>query len=126
ASDWLRERIVGKVNIREGLTITDLTPSGGGVTVTFSDRERLAADHVIFATGYKINLEKLQMGHPPPRSQISTDRAIPILDAHFQSSVPGLYFVGLTSLHAFGPLFRFVGGCHATARRIAPAIARTI
>ena len=38
--------------------------------------------------------------------------------------MPGLYFVGLTSLPAFGPLFRFVAGCGAAARRVARAVAR--
>ena len=32
--------------------------------------------------------------------------------------------VGLTSLHAFGPLFRFVAGCGAAARRVSSAVAR--
>jgi hypothetical protein len=37
--------------------------------------------------------------------------------------VPGLYFVGISSLRAFGPLYRFVAGCGAAARRVAGAIA---
>jgi FAD-dependent urate hydroxylase len=38
--------------------------------------------------------------------------------------VPGLYFIGLTSLRAFGPLYRFVAGCGAAAGRVASAITR--
>ena len=58
------------------------------------------------------------------RAEIKTDRAIPSLSHWFESSVPGLYFVGLTSLRAFGPLYRFVAGCGAAARRVADAVAR--
>ena len=58
------------------------------------------------------------------RAEIKTDRAIPSLSHWFESSVPGLYFVGLTSLRAFGPLYRFVAGCGAAARRVADSVAR--
>src|SRR5207249_6236952 len=58
------------------------------------------------------------------RAEIKTDRAIPSLSHWFESSVPGLYFVGLTSLRAFGPLYRFVAGCKATAPRVARSVAR--
>ena len=58
------------------------------------------------------------------RAEIKTDRAIPNLSHWFESSVPGLYFVGLTSLRAFGPLYRFVAGCGAAALRVADSVAR--
>src|SRR5206468_6555502 len=67
---------------------------------------------------------KLTMIHPALRAEVKTDRAIPILSHWFESSVPGLYFVGLTSLRAFGPLYRFVAGCGAAARRVAESVAR--
>ena len=63
------------------------------------------------------------MIHPSLRAQIRTDLAIPVLNSRFESSVPGLYFVGISSLRAFGPLYRFVAGCGAAARRVAGAIA---
>src|SRR5256886_6937978 len=58
------------------------------------------------------------------RAEIKTDRAIPSLSHWFESSVPGLFFVGLTSLRAFGPLYRFVAGCGAAARRVADGVMR--
>src|SRR6266550_297634 len=64
------------------------------------------------------------MIHRSLRAAIETDRTIPILTHWFESSVPGLYFVGLTSLRAFGPLYRFLAGCGAAAQRVASAIAR--
>ena len=71
-----------------------------------------------------MDLDRLRMIHPSLRAQIGTDRAIPILSRRFESSVPGLYFVGITSLRAFGPLYRFVAGCGAAARRVASSVAR--
>ena len=72
----------------------------------------------------QVDVNKLTMIHPMLRAEIKADRSIPVLDQRFESSVPGLYFVGLTSVRAFGPLYRFVVGCKATAERVAASIAR--
>jgi len=67
------------------------------------------------------------MIHPSLRAEIETEGgggAAPVLSHGFESTAGGLYFVGLTSLHAFGPLFRFVAGCGAAARRVSSAVAR--
>jgi hypothetical protein len=42
----------------------------------------------------------------------------PVLSQDFESSVPGLYFVGLASAHCFGPVMRFLFGAGYTARRL--------
>src|SRR5712692_9803402 len=67
---------------------------------------------------------KLMMIHSELRAEIQTDMAIPVLSHWFESSVAGLYFVGLTSLRALGPLYRFVAGCGPAARRVASSVAR--
>lgn len=125
ATDWLRERVIGKVTLREGRTVTRCDAVDGKVHLTLSDGVLLKVDHVLLATGYKVDLGTLTMLDPALRATIRTDRAIPVLSGRFESSVPGLYFVGITSLRAFGPLYRFVAGCGAAARRVAGAIART-
>jgi cation diffusion facilitator CzcD-associated flavoprotein CzcO len=124
ATDWLRQRVIGKVTLREGRTVAKLDVAGGRVEAILSDGGKLRADHIMLATGYRVELNRLTMIHPSLRAQINTDRAIPTLSHWFESSVPGLYFVGLTSLRAFGPLYRFVAGCGAAARRVAGAITR--
>ncbi len=124
ASDWLRDRVIGKATLHEGRTVA-LEAAGGKVRAVISDGQTVSADHVLFATGYQVDVTKLTMLHPSLLAQIERDGGIPSLSHWFESSVPGLYFVGLTSLRAFGPLFRFVAGCGATARRVASAIARS-
>lgn len=124
ATDWLRHRVIGKLTLREGRTVVKLDVTGGRVETTLSDGARLRADHIMLATGYRVDIKRLTMIHPALQARIETDQAIPILSHWFESSVPGLYFVGLTSLRAFGPLYRFVAGCGAAARRVARAIAR--
>jgi FAD-dependent urate hydroxylase len=128
ATDWLRDRVIGKVKLREGQTVAKLEVArgarGGRLQATISDGAKLSADHIVLATGYTVDITRLPMIHPSLRAEIKTDRAIPLLSHWFESSVPGLYFIGLTSLRAFGPLYRFVAGCGAAARRVADGVAR--
>jgi len=124
AMNWLRNRVIGKVTLHEGQTVTKLEVAEGKVAVTISGGAKQSADHILLATGYAADLNKVTIIHPSLRAQIETDRAIPRLSHWFESSVPGLYFVGFTSLHAFGPLYRFVAGCGAAARRVASSITR--
>jgi len=125
-ADWLRDRIIGKVTLHEGQTVLNMEVRGGQVDTTLSDGTKIRADHLLMATGYDVNIAKLPMLHPSLLANIGTDRGSPVLDHWFESSVPGLYFVGLTSLRAFGPLFRFVVGCRASARRVAKSIASSL
>jgi cation diffusion facilitator CzcD-associated flavoprotein CzcO len=124
ATDWLRERVLGKVILREGRTVTRVRAANGGVEATVSDGAIVRADHVVLGTGYRPDLERLTMIHPSLRAEIRAERGVPLLDHWFESSVPGLYFVGFTAVRAFGPLYRFVAGCGAAARRVAQAVAR--
>jgi cation diffusion facilitator CzcD-associated flavoprotein CzcO len=124
ATDWLRNRVLGKVTLRERRTVTRLEVAHGRLTATISDGATVSADHIILATGYTVDVNRLTMIHPSLRAKIATDRGSPVLSHWFETSVPGLYFVGLTSLRAFGPLYRFVAGCGAAARRVARAITR--
>jgi hypothetical protein len=59
------------------------------------------------------------------RCAIARHGAAPRLDASFQSSIPGLRFVGPASSKSFGPVFRFVAGAEYTARTIATELSRT-
>src|SRR5229473_5585315 len=124
ATDWLRTRVLGKVMLHERQTVTQLTVVKDKAVATISDGAKLSADHILLATGYTVDIDRLTMLHASLRAQIARDRASPILNHWFESTVPGLYFVGLTAVRAFGPLYRFVAGCGAAAGRVTSAIAR--
>ncbi|HEX4207410.1 MAG TPA: NAD(P)-binding domain-containing protein [Ktedonobacteraceae bacterium] len=126
ASEWLRERVLGKVDVREQQKVIALEAVDAGVRASLSTGEQLQVDHVLLATGYAIDLRNLAMLHPQLASQVEADSYTPLLNSHFESSVPGLYFVGLSSVRAFGPLYRFVAGSKASARRVAGAVARQL
>jgi cation diffusion facilitator CzcD-associated flavoprotein CzcO len=126
AADWLRDRVLGKVFLHEGQRIQEMHVADGGMDVTLKNGEQFHVDHVMLATGYEVNLERLYMIDPALRAQIKTDRGVPELSHWFESSVPGLYFIGLTALHDFGPLYRFVVGAKAAGERVAAAVARHV
>ena len=124
ASDWLRDRVIGRVARHEGQTVAAWDVADGKVHARISGGEEVSADHVILATGYRVDVARLTMIHPSLLAEIQTEMATPVLSSSFESSVPGLYFVGVTSMRAFGPLYRFVAGCKAAAPRVAAGVAR--
>jgi hypothetical protein len=82
---------------------------------------------VLLATGYQVNVTNLPMLHSSLLAMLKTEeRNAPLLSSWFESSVPGLYFIGVTSLWSFGPLYRFVAGTKAAAERASHAVARQV
>ncbi len=87
------------------------------------EERTLPTDHVIAATGYRVDLRKLPFLSKDLRSQLRSADFTPILSPEFQSSVAGLYFVGLAAANTFGPVMRFLQGARFTARRVARHVA---
>ena len=70
------------------------------------------ADRIVFATGYKADLGRVQYLQP---LQIATHNGFPVLDEAMQSSQAGFYLPGFTATQDFGPFFGFVKGAPAAA-----------
>ena len=79
----------------------------------------LEVDHVIAATGYKVDLSRLGLLADELLSRLRTLDLSPVLSRNFETSVGGLYVVGTPSAHSFGPMFRFACGAEYAARRVA-------
>ena len=110
------------MTLHEGWTIASIGISDGAVDVALSGGDRIRADHVILATGYQVDLSRLPMIDPALRARIKTHKGSPVLSGSFETTVPGLYFVGVSAWRVSGPLYRFVLGCKAAA----PCVARSI
>ena len=80
--------------------------------------QTLSVHHVIAATGYRVDLDRLPFLSAAIRSRLRTEEKAPKLSANFESSVPGLYFVGAASSASFGPVVRFAVGAKFTAGHI--------
>ena len=125
---WLRERVENRIPVHTGTTIVDAREAGNRLALRLQSRgekgeRQLVVDHVIAATGYDVNVESIDFLDPKLRCAIDRVERSPRLDAAFQSSVPGLRFIGPASAMSFGPLFRFVVGAEYTARKVSRHLA---
>ena len=125
-SPWLQPRIINKVTLHEGVVVSKVEEMNNRVVLTLADGNVLEVDHVILATGYKTDVKRLPMLSPSLVNMIQTYLNAPTLNGHFESSVPGLYFVGFTAARTFGFLYRFVIGDAAAAKRVARAVAKQV
>ena len=81
-------------------------------------KQEIVTEHVIAATGYKVDLERLKFLNPEIRSKVKTVNGAPVLSSTFESSVPGLYFAGVAAANSFGPVMRFAFGAGFAARTL--------
>jgi hypothetical protein len=65
-----------------------------------------------------VDLDRLSFIPDALRKHIALVARAPALSSHFESSVPGLYFVGPVSANMFGPLTRFAFGAGFAAARV--------
>jgi hypothetical protein len=123
---WLRDRVVGEVDLRVGGRIEAASVSDGRVTLRWrglnSEMAELAVDHVLAATGYRVNLDANDFLDPDLVGRLKRVAGSPRLSASFESSAPGLFFTGLSAAATFGPLLRFVCGTPFAAHRITDAL----
>jgi thioredoxin reductase len=91
--------------------------------LTLGDTTTRLVDHLFVATGYCPDLDRLTFIDPALRGQVQRWGSFPVLDLAFESSVPGLFFVGAIASYNFGPLTRFVAGTGVAARHIARRLA---
>ena len=123
----MRERVEGKVRILNGVVLRSAQMRGGRAHLAMASAggslEELEVDHVIASTGYRIDLRNLPFLNDATRQQIRAYEYMPLLTGHFESSVPGLYFIGISSALTFGPMMRFAYGSAYTARRLEPHLA---
>jgi pyruvate/2-oxoglutarate dehydrogenase complex dihydrolipoamide dehydrogenase (E3) component len=85
--------ITERAEVRDGLAHVHITRADGS-------KGKLTADHVIAATGYRVSIARLTMLSESIRATIKSVKGDPVLSSTFESSVPGLYFVGLAAANS--------------------------
>ncbi|WP_420035032.1 FAD-dependent oxidoreductase [Streptomyces sp. cg28] len=124
---WLRERFEGKVAVREVAAVRRITVAGGAPVVQVGTlggrREELTADHVVAATGYRVDLAAMPFLGDGLRTRLAASRGTPRLGPGYASSVPGLYFTGMLGGSSYGPVMRFVCGTEFASPRLAAHLA---
>jgi hypothetical protein len=69
----------------------------------------ILTDHVVAATGFDVALERIDCLDPTLRAQIAREGRHARLNANFETSVKGLFSVGLAAGPIFGPVQRLSG-----------------
>jgi hypothetical protein len=118
---WLKPRLAN-VTITQGCTVVSASRRDGRAVLGLSDGSTREAHHVIAGTGYRIDLSHYGFLTPNLLERIRTWRGSPLLSPAFESTVPGLHFLGETSAVSFGPVMRFVCGTWAAARGLTRGI----
>jgi cation diffusion facilitator CzcD-associated flavoprotein CzcO len=83
----------------------------------------LVIDQVILATGYKVNVEQIPfLNQGNILAHLETRNGFPVLDEHFESTLPGLFFTSMCATQDFGPFFAFTAAIRTSAKLIGAAL----
>jgi thioredoxin reductase len=127
---FIRDKVIGKVPLHLGCTPRGAKVQNGRVHLSVrtgdgTERE-IVTEHIIAATGYKVDMERLGFLNPEIRSKVEALDRTPILSSSFESSMPGLYFVGVAAANSFGPVMRFAFGAGFAARTLTRTLTKSL
>jgi cation diffusion facilitator CzcD-associated flavoprotein CzcO len=121
---WLGPRVRhDAIAIHPRARVIGCEQSAGALQIRLDTGDTVEVDHVLYATGYKVNLRRasvLEAGNLLDR--IECRDGFPALDNSLQTTVPGLFVTSLAAARDFGLFFAFTAAVRASARIIARAI----
>jgi cation diffusion facilitator CzcD-associated flavoprotein CzcO len=123
---WLKNRVISKIPLLTDHEIVAAAEQNGRLQLSVrrnGGTVQIETDHVIAATGYRVDLARLPFLDPALRAAIKTFAGAPLLKGAFETSLPNLHFVGLASAMTFGPVMRFVYGTRHAAAILSASIA---
>ena len=127
ASGVMKEKVVGRVPLLLERHLQGASVEQGAVALTLRRADRssevLRFDHVIAGTGFRTDVARLDFLSPSLQRELAVVEGSPVLSTTFESSVPGLYFIGPAAAVSFGPMMRFAFGARYVARRLTHAFA---
>jgi thioredoxin reductase len=128
AGGWFLRGRFDQVPLLAGCQIMAAEASGGRAILRLKSMDgnehRIETEHVIAATGYRPDIRRLAFLGEGIISQLKLSNNAPKLSPHFESSVPGLFFVGASAVDSFGPVLRFACGAKFAAPRVSNHLAR--
>lgn len=122
-ASWLVSRF-GGVRITTGRSVLGAAARGQEIRLTLDDGTERCVDHVILATGFRVDVSRYLFLAESLVRALRVVNGYPELTRGFESSVPGLHFLGAPAARSFGPLCRFVAGTAYSAGALAASITR--
>jgi cation diffusion facilitator CzcD-associated flavoprotein CzcO len=120
---WLVPRI-GGVRITTGRAVLGAVARGNELRLALNDGTERLVEHVILATGFRVDVSRYPFFSESVLRTLRLTAGYPELARGFESSVPGLHFLGAPAARSFGPLCRFVSGTAYSARGLAASMTR--
>jgi hypothetical protein len=120
---WLKPRM-HDVKVSCGLAVVSAAATANRLELKLSDGSKRTVNHVLMATGYRIDVRKYEFLSDSLISAVRLVNGCPVLGTGFESSVPGLHFLGAPGVYSYGPLMRFVAGADFAARAVSRSVVR--
>ena len=117
-SGWLVPRLA-EVPIETGVEVVSAARDRDRISLRLGSGETRVVDRVVLGTGFCPNLLRYPFLAPELVGGVRAVNGYPVLNRWFESSLPGLYFLGSIAAGTFGPLLRFVAGTPFAAPRLA-------
>jgi FAD-dependent urate hydroxylase len=122
-ASWLQSRIAG-VPITLGRKVVSAAVAGSQLRLRLDDGAERLADHVLLATGFRVDVSRYPFLSASLLKQLDTVTGFPVLNRGLESSIPGLHFVGKPAAWSFGPLLGFVSGAEFASQELIRSITR--
>jgi FAD-dependent urate hydroxylase len=122
-SYFVKVRVDG-VSVTTATEVTSAQAARDGLELSLSDGTTRHVDHLMFGTGYKVDVARYPFLNESLVIDIQTVDGYPTLRRGLESHVPGLHFLGAPAARSFGPIMRFVSGSWYGGTRLTQVVAR--
>jgi FAD-dependent urate hydroxylase len=117
-SRWLIDRFKN-IRVTTGSSVESAKASGEKLQLRLNDGSTRDLDHALLGTGYQVNVDRYPFLPAELSQKVKKVNGFPQIGPGFESSVPGLHFLGAPASWLYGPLMFFVCGTDFAARRLA-------
>ena len=118
---WLESRLKDdRISVWPETELASCTQlENGELVAKLTNGETLTIDKLVLATGYKVDLTRLPyLAAGNLLNKLETRNGYPVLDDHFETSVPGLFITSIPAGQDFGPFFGFTISVRTSAKLI--------
>ena len=121
---WLKPRLENdSIHILPDTEINEIINSNSHLKINFNYGDHLLVDHVILATGYKVDISKVPfINKGNILGSLKITGGYPELDSNMQTSIPGLYATSMMATRDFGLFFGFTVSVNTSSKIIGKSL----
>jgi pyridine nucleotide-disulfide oxidoreductase len=117
-AQWLVQRLQN-VRVTTQTFVARAIPVADRLRLTLNDQSTRIVDYALLGTGYRVDVRRYSFLSSAILQRLSLSGGFPQLGPAFESSVPGLHFLGAAAAWSYGPLMNFVSGTKFAAATLA-------